>query len=53
MDTSDIRRLIDMGKKRGGYLTFEELNDAMTRDAVSPEEIDEMLHCRGRCARNG
>jgi len=43
MDTSDIRRLIDMGKKRGGYLTFEELNDAMTRDAVSPEEIDEML----------
>jgi RNA polymerase primary sigma factor len=43
MDTSDIRRLIDIGKKRGGYLTFEELNDAMTRDAVSPEEIDEML----------
>ncbi len=43
MDTSDIRRLIDMGKKRGGYLTLDELNSAVTRDSVSPEEIDEML----------
>ena len=43
MDTSDLRRLIDIGKKRGGYLTVEELNDAMTRDSVSPEELDEML----------
>ncbi len=43
MDTSDIRRLIDMGKKRGGYLTLDELNSAVTRDSVSPEEIDEMM----------
>ena len=43
METSDIRRLIDLGKKRGGYLTFEQLIDAMTREPVSPEEIDEML----------
>ena len=43
METSDLRRLIDIGKKRGGYLTVEELNDAMTRDSVSPEELDEML----------
>ena len=43
MESNDIRRLIDMGKKKGGYLTFEELNDALNRDVVSPEEIDDML----------
>jgi len=43
MESSDLRKLIDIGKKRGGYLTYEELNDTITRESVSPEEVDEML----------
>ncbi|MBL6974512.1 MAG: RNA polymerase sigma factor RpoD [Deltaproteobacteria bacterium] len=43
MRTSEIRRMIDTGKKRGGTLTFEDLNDAVARLSVSPEEVDRML----------
>jgi len=35
--------MIDTGKKRGGTLTFEDLNDAVARLSVSPEEVDRML----------
>ncbi|NOZ02111.1 MAG: RNA polymerase sigma factor RpoD [Deltaproteobacteria bacterium] len=43
MRTTEIRRLIDMGKKRGGTLTFEELNEAVARMSITPEECDRML----------
>ena len=43
MRTTEIRRLIDMGKKRGGTLTFEELNEAVARMSLSPEECNGML----------
>jgi len=43
MRTSEIRRLIDLGKKRSGTLTFDEMTDAVIRMSVSPEEVDNML----------
>lgn len=39
----DLKQLISKGKKQG-YLTYEELNDALPKGkVVSPEEIDKMI----------
>ncbi len=38
----NLGRLIAKGKKKG-YLTFEELNNALPQDVVSSEEIDDIL----------
>jgi len=39
---NDIKGLIDVGKDRG-FLTYEELNDFLPDDVLSPEYIDEIL----------
>ncbi|MFH1459789.1 MAG: RNA polymerase sigma factor RpoD [Candidatus Omnitrophota bacterium] len=38
----ELKKLIARGKKKG-YLTFEELNNALPADVVTSEEIDEIL----------
>ena len=38
----NLKRLITRGKKQG-YLTYEELNDALPKGRVSPDQIDEMI----------
>jgi len=38
----EIRLLIERGKQRG-YLTYEELNDALPEDTVAPAKIDSIL----------
>ncbi len=39
---SEIEELVQLGKERG-FLTYEELNDFLPDDVVSPEYIDEIL----------
>jgi len=43
MESSDLKTIIDMGKKKGGYVTYEELNDSLMKDSLSPDEIEEMI----------
>ncbi|HNU67595.1 MAG TPA: RNA polymerase sigma factor RpoD [Myxococcota bacterium] len=43
MEKNEIKRLVDMGKKRGGHLTFDEVNVAMSRGNVPVEDIDDVL----------
>ncbi len=38
----EIRTLVRVGKKKG-YVTYEELNDVLPEDVVSPDRIDEVL----------
>jgi RNA polymerase primary sigma factor len=38
----ELKKLIDLGKQKG-FLTYEELNDFLPDDVVSPEYIDEIL----------
>ncbi|MCK4375163.1 MAG: hypothetical protein KAX19_07540, partial [Candidatus Brocadiae bacterium] len=38
----EIKNLIEQGKQKG-FLTYEELNDFLPDDVVSPEYIDEIL----------
>ena len=41
LDTS-VRKLISKGKQRG-YLTYEEMNDGLPDEAVSPDKLDALL----------
>src|SRR4051812_16565075 len=39
----DIKKLIDMGVQRG-YLTYEEVNELMPPEVITPEAIDEIMN---------
>ncbi len=39
---AEIRKLVSKGKGKG-YLTYDEVNDILPEDTVSPEEIDDIL----------
>ncbi len=41
-DTKEVQKLIDRGKEKG-FLTYEEVNEALPSDVVSPDELDTML----------
>jgi RNA polymerase primary sigma factor len=41
-DMDDIKRLITVGKEKG-YLTYDEVNEALPDDLVSPEKLDDMM----------
>ena len=43
MEKTEIKRLVDMGKRRGGHLTFDEVNVAMSRGNMPAEDIDDVL----------
>ncbi len=41
-EMEDIKRLITVGKEKG-YLTYDEVNEALPEDLVSPEKLDDMM----------
>jgi len=43
---SEINQLISRGKEKG-YLTYEEVNDVLPADVVTPEKIDDLMHLFG------
>jgi len=45
-NVSEISQLISRGKEKG-YLTYEEVNDVLPQDLVTPEQIDDLMHLFG------
>jgi len=41
-DDINLRRLINIGKDKG-YITYKELNEDLSNDVISSEEIDDLL----------
>ncbi len=41
-DSLEVQKLVDMGKEKG-FLTYEEVNDALPKGVLSSEQIDDML----------
>ena len=41
-DSPEIKKLVELGKDRG-FLTYEEINDLLPPDVVSPEKIDDVM----------
>ena len=42
IETEKVKELINLGKKKG-YLTYDEVNDLLPPDLVSPEQIDDLI----------
>jgi RNA polymerase primary sigma factor len=42
----EVKRLIDLGKEKG-YLTYDEVNDMLPADIVSPDQIDDVMSIFG------
>jgi len=42
VNMEELRELISKGKERG-YLTYDELNEALPDDALSPDKLDDMI----------
>ncbi|MCL4477923.1 MAG: RNA polymerase sigma factor RpoD [Deltaproteobacteria bacterium] len=42
-----VERLINLGKEKG-YLTFDEVNNLLPSDIVSPDQIDEVMNMFGK-----
>src|SRR5579872_3731757 len=40
--STEMKALIEQGKKKG-YLTYEEINNCLPDDSVSPEKLDQLL----------
>ncbi|MDA0692457.1 MAG: RNA polymerase sigma factor RpoD [Nitrospinae bacterium] len=45
-NVAEINQLISHGKEKG-YLTYEEVNDVLPQDLVTPEQIDDLMHLFG------
>src|SRR4030042_1039718 len=41
-ESEEVQKLLEQGRKRGGVLTYEEINDTLTDD-VDPDHIDLIL----------
>ena len=42
----DVKRLIDLGKEKG-YVTYDQVSDMLSPDAVSPEQLDDVMSIFG------
>src|SRR3989338_1983124 len=42
IESKEVKRLIDSGKEKG-FLTFDEVNDALTQDIVTADQLDTVL----------
>src|SRR3954454_6855119 len=45
-NNKDIKKLLDMGVQRS-YLTYEEVNELMPPEVITPEAIDEIMNLLG------
>ncbi|HEY6197092.1 MAG TPA: RNA polymerase sigma factor RpoD [Candidatus Binatia bacterium] len=45
-DIKEVKKLIDLGKEKG-YLTYDEVNDMLPADVVSPDQIDDVMSLFG------
>ena len=45
-DIQEVRRLIDLGKEKG-YVTYDQVNDMLSSDVVTPDQLDDVMSIFG------
>jgi RNA polymerase primary sigma factor len=45
-EIKEVKKLIDLGKEKG-YLTYDDVNDGLPADVVSPDQIDDVMSLFG------
>ncbi len=43
----EVQKLVEQGRKQGGVLTYEEVNDTLSEDRVDPDQLDDILQMVG------
>jgi RNA polymerase sigma factor RpoD-like protein len=46
-ESGELQRLLEQGRKQGGVLTYEEINDTLSEERVDPDQLDEILQMVG------
>jgi len=44
--SKEVKKLIDLGKEKG-YLTYDDVNDMLPAEAVSPDQIEDVMSIFG------
>jgi len=45
--SDEVQKLLEQGRKQGGVLTYEEINDTLSEDRVDPDQLDDILQLVG------
>ncbi len=45
-ESKEVQQLIDLGKSKG-FLTYDEVNEALPQDVVAPDQIDDVISALG------
>ncbi len=46
-ESDEVQKLLEQGRKQGGVLTYEEINDTLSEERVDPDQLDEILQMVG------
>jgi RNA polymerase primary sigma factor len=45
--SEEVQKLLEQGRRKGGVLTYAEVNDALSDDRVDPDQLDDILQVVG------
>src|SRR5512136_1441630 len=45
--SEEVQKLLEQGRRKGGVLTYAEVNDALSEDRVDPDQLDDILQVVG------
>jgi len=45
--SEEVQKLLEQGRKKGGVLTYAEINDALNEDQIDPDQLDDILQMVG------
>ncbi len=45
--SEEVQKLLEQGRRKGGVLTYAEINDSLTEDRVDPDQLDDILQLVG------
>ncbi len=41
--SAEVQKLLEQGRKKGGVLTYEEINDTLNQERIDPDQLDDIL----------
>src|SRR5512135_2512760 len=45
--SEEVQKLLEQGRRKGGVLTYAEINDTLSEDRVDPDQLDDILQLVG------
>ena len=45
--SEEVQKLLEQGRRKGGVLTYAEINDSLTEERIDPDQLDDILQLVG------